>query len=223
MKYTRYEYKKYEKLKFVFSIVLIATITIAGGLYASKFLFKGNLRNLSEVTEGEKTEDKEKNSSYEGIIALQCGYYSNAENAEKALDEISNNNNSCFIYEDEGKFRVMAGIYLENEVPEKVKEFTDEGIETSKKRIEMKNESEDERELYEIISGYLTVSQKLHEEGVKSIKTAEFKKWANNIAEGNENNKVLLINDIINNMPEELDTEKMKNINSAVYKVISEK
>ena len=41
MRYTRYEYKKSGKIKFLCSIAVIAGISIGGGLYISNFIFNG--------------------------------------------------------------------------------------------------------------------------------------------------------------------------------------
>ena len=41
MRYTRYEYKKSSKIKFLCSVAIIVGISIGGGLYISNFIFDG--------------------------------------------------------------------------------------------------------------------------------------------------------------------------------------
>ena len=62
--------------------------------------------------------------NYEGevqsFIALQCGYYSKEENAKELLTSISK---YCepFIVEEDGKYRVLAGIYKEEDGLKKIR------------------------------------------------------------------------------------------------------
>ena len=72
MRYTRYEYKKQGKIKFVMSVVLVATVSIGSGLYISKFLF--STKETSNMTQ--VTQKQNETVQSQGIMALQCGYYS---------------------------------------------------------------------------------------------------------------------------------------------------
>ena len=112
MRYTRYEYKRYSKLKFLCSVIIIGGISIGGGLYISSLIFDRNQENSVQTT-ASKNNDKDKVvDTNMNIIALQCGYYSKKENAEKSVNELAT---YCtpFIIESDEKFRVMAGIYEE--------------------------------------------------------------------------------------------------------------
>ena len=66
---------------------------------------------------------------------------------------------------------------------------------------------------------------KLDEDGVKSIKTADFKKWTQNIINKedlNNSKKLNLINECINNFPEEINKNNKGEISANVYKAINE-
>ncbi len=78
-------------------------------------------KNQGENTQGNSNKEQNNvtnptDTSKEGkeIFMIQCGYYGKKKNAESALKEIPSSYNK-FIIEENKKFRVIAGIYLEEE------------------------------------------------------------------------------------------------------------
>lgn len=224
MRYTRYEYKRYSKLKFLCSVIIIGGISIGGGLYISSLIFDRNQENSVQTT-ASKNNDKDKVvDTNMNIIALQCGYYSKKENAEKSVNELAA---YCtpFIIESDGKFRVMAGIYEENNASKKFDELISKGIEVAKIKLTINGENNEDKKCIEVMDGVFTILNKLDEDGVKSIKTADFKKWTQNIINKedlNNSKKLNLINECINNFPEEINKNNKGEISANVYKAINE-
>ncbi len=217
MRYTRYEYKKPNKLKFVLTILVMGSISIGGGFYISNFIFPGK---QIEGNSGYSSEINHENQD-EKFMALQCGYYSKEENAKELLASISK---YCepFIVEDGGKYRVLAGIYKEEDGIKKIQEFKENKIDVAKVNLNIQSDKMEMEKLTEIIDGFLTITNKLQESEVKSIKTAEFKAWVDTIIndEGIKSNKIESLNSYVKALPEELDkTNNNKNMQE-LYKLL---
>jgi hypothetical protein len=222
MRYTRYEYKKSSKIKFLCNVAIIIGISIGSGVYISNFIFNGkhiqnnNSDNLRNSTE----------SNYEGevpkIIALQCGYYSKEENAKDLVTSISK---YCepFIVEDNGKYRVLAGIYKDQDGLKKMEELKSNKIDVAKINLNILSNNIENKEIIEIIDGFLTIVGKLQDSEVKSIKTTEFKEWADKIINDNNGDKSKKIDDLssyVKNLPDEINkTNSNANIQE-LYKLI---
>lgn len=217
MRYTRYEYRKSSKIKFLFTIAVITSISIGSGFYVSNFIFQGkqiedDLRRSSGINF--VSED-------ENFMVLQCGYYSKEENAKELTASISK---YCtpFIVEDEGKYRVIAGIYKQDDGIKKIQEFKENKIDVAKVNLNVKSGNVEMKKLIEVIDGFLVITNKLQESEVKSIKTEEFKAWADTVI--NENNvksdKMEKLNNYVKALPEELDkTNNNKNMQE-LYKLL---
>ena len=219
MRYTRYEYKKSNKIKFLCSVAIIASISIGGGLFISNFIF-----------DGKQIEDNNSDNSIQGnnkgevlsLIALQCGYYSKEENAKELLTSISK---YCepFIVEEDGKYRVLAGIYKEEDGLKKIEEFKANNIDVAKVNLNISSDNVESKKIIEIIDGFLTITNKLEDSGVKSIKTTEFKAWADKIINDGSSVKSKKIDDLssyVKNLPDEINKEN-RNINiQELYKLI---
>ena len=222
MRYTRYEYNKSGKIKFLCSIAVIASISIGCGLYISTVIFNGkhiqvnNINNSRNSTEGNYQDKVQK------IIALQCGYYSKEENAKELVTSISK---YCqpFIIEEDDKYRVLAGIYKEEEGLKKLEELKANNIDVAKINLNIPSNNEENKEMIEIIDGFLTITNKLHEASVKSIKSAEFKEWADKIINDDSSFKSKKLDDLnsyVKNLPDEIDkTNSNANIQE-LYKLI---
>lgn len=222
MRYTRYEYKKSGKLKFLCSVVIIAGISIGGGLYISNVIFDGKEIQSINKNDLEQSTNKDDSGKIQNIIALQCGYYSKEENAKDLLASISK---YCqpFIIEDDGKYRVIAGIYTEEDSAKKIEEFKANNIDVAKVNLNISSDNIDGSKIMEVINGFLTITNKLQDNQVKSIKTDEFKEWSNKIInDGNQvgTEKLKELNDYVNNLPEEIDKTNNNTNMQQIYKLI---
>jgi hypothetical protein len=219
MRYTRYEYKKSNKIKFLCSVAIIASISIGGGLFISNFIFDGKQieHNNSDnsIQENNKGEDL-------SFIALQCGYYSKEENAKELLTAISK---YCepFIVEEDGKYRVLAGIYKEEDGLKKIEEFKANNIDVAKVNLNISSDNVESKKIIEIIDGFLTITNKLEDSGVKSIKTTEFKAWADKIitdGSGEKSKKTDDLSSYVKNLPDEINKENRNISIQELYKLL---
>lgn len=222
MRYTRYEYKKSGKLKFLCSVAIIAGISIGGGLYISNVIFDGKEIQSINKNDLKQSNIKDDNDKIQNIIALQCGYYSKEENAKDSLNSISK---YCqpFIIEDDGKYRVIAGIYTEEDAAKKIEEFKAGSIDVAKINLNLSSDNIDSKKIIEIINGFLTITNKLQDDQVKSIKTDEFKAWSDKVTnDGNQvkTEKLKQLNDYVNSLPEEIDKTNNNTNMQQIYKLI---
>lgn len=204
MRYTRYEYKKSNKMNFLFSVVIIAGISIVGGLYFSKIIFNGN--HIQENNNSYSTQDSTPVKG-QNIIGLQCGYFSKQENAQAALNTLSGD---CqpFVVEDDGKYRVLAGIYQEDDGVKKIEELTSKGIDVRTIDLSITSDSVENKKIIEIIDGFFKINNKLQDSDVQSIKTNEYKQWVDGIVNDGKSVKSEKINNLnkyISELPDELD------------------
>lgn len=221
MRYTRYDYKRYGRVKFLAAVVIISGASIFGGLCAGNFIFKGNIPSAKSTL----AEMKNSKISNLNITALQCGCYSKKENADKYAEEIKSVC-SPFIVEDNSKYRVIAGLYKEENITNEIKNFTDSKIETSKVKFSITSDNSDSEKYLEVLSGFIEITDKLQESDVKSIKTVDFKKWVDKIIGSREkisDVKLKRLIECINQMPEELTKNNISDYNKEVFQIINEK
>lgn len=220
MRYTRYDYKRYEKLKFLLSVIVIIAVSIGGGLWVGNIIFNKSISFPQSV----KTQGKKNSLDTLNLVALQCGYYGNEENAQKCLSEVKN---YCpgFIVNDNGKYRIIAGIYKEADVQKNIDELKKNGIETSKIKFNLNSSNEEEAKLIEIEDGAVTIMNKLQENDVESVKSSEFKKWTNDIIGDNKDikcEKLKSMYESINSLPEEMTKNNTQEFYGNIYKIINE-
>lgn len=231
VRYTRYDYKKNGMIKAIISIAVVIVVTVTCGLFIINFIFKGNEipsikktqeeTNQVENTTNSNTQDAQKiNAS--NIIALQCGYYSKKENAENEVASLASYCNS-FIIEDEGKYRVIAGIYNEETGAKKIEEFKSQGIEVAKVNLGLENNTDDDKKINEIINSFLDITYKFDDSSIKSINTSEFKSWCDTIInDGNDDksDKLLKVQEYVKNLPDELEKNTALNGEEQLYTII---
>ena len=130
MRYTRYEYKKSGNIRFLITVLVVAILSIGGGLYISSVLF-GNKEDTQSTGVIDSSKELSAKVQANSIVVLQCGFYSKRENADALVSSIKQ---YCypFITEDNGNYRVIAGIFNEEDAIKKIQQFKDNGIEVSK-------------------------------------------------------------------------------------------
>ena len=219
MRYTRYEYKKHGKLKFMASVILVVTVSIGSGLYISSFLFSSKETSGNTV----QTLQKENESlQSQGVMALQCGYYSQKENADVCISTISS---YCqpFIVEENGNYRVIVGIYDDQSGMKKLEELKSKGIDVAKVSIDMATDTPEGKKFLQVVEGFIQITNKLEESDVKSIKTAEFKSWADNIINDGDDiqsEKLKNLKSYIDSLPDEISKSNSANAVQSLYTLI---
>lgn len=222
MRYTRYEYKKSGNLKFLLTVIVVAALSVGGGLYISSMLF-GSEENTQKTNSTNSYDESNIKIQSSNIIVLQCGFYSKKENADTLISSVKQ---YChpFIAEEDGNFRVIAGIYNEEEAVKKIQQFQEKGIEVSKTTFALKSDNSDDQKIIEISDGFLKIMSKFEEADVKSIKTIEFKNWCNSIVGNREQcgEKLKKIIDYVQNLPDEINQSNNSEQSYEFYKIIKE-
>lgn len=218
MRYTRYEYKKQGKIKFVMSVVLVATVSIGSGLYISKFLF--STKETSNMTQ--VTQKQNETVQSQGIMALQCGYYSKKENADISIPTISS---YCqpFVVEENGNYRVIAGLYDDELGMKKLAELKGKGIDVAKVSIQIPTDTLEGKKIFQIVEGFLQITSKFEESDVKSVKTADFKTWVDGIInDGNsiQSEKLKDIQSYVQSLPDEISKSNSADSVQSLYTLI---
>ena len=218
MGYTRYEYKKQGKIKFVMSVVLVATVSIGSGLYISKFLF--STKETSNMTQ--VTQKQNETVQSQGIMALQCGYYSKKENADISIPTISS---YCqpFVVEENGNYRVIAGLYDDELGMKKLDELKGKGIDVAKVSIQIPTDTLEGKKIFQIVEGFLQITSKFEESDVKSVKTADFKTWVDGIInDGNsiQSEKLKDIQSYVQSLPDEISKSNSADSVQSLYTLI---
>ena len=219
MRYTRYEYKKHGKLKFLASVILVTTVSIGSGLYISRFLFSTKETSGNTV---QMPQNKNESFQSQGVMALQCGYYSKKENADVCIPTISS---YCqpFIVEENGNYRVIAGIYDDESGTKKLDELKNKGIDVAKVSIDIPTDTPEGKKILQIVEGFIQITNKLEENDVKSIKTEEFKSWADNIIGDGDNGKSEKLKNLknyVDSLPEEITKSNSTNAVQSLYTLI---
>lgn len=229
MKYTRYDYrrKKGDKMSFVvmlLSIVLAAVLI--GTLLSNMFLKSGNKTN-SQTSGGEantqQKRDKTSSNSY-NFILVQAGYYG-VENNAKMQKESLKAVGVPFMLEEEGKFRVFVGIFMESEYDSVKNKLDLQSIPNSKVTYVVDTSEKFNNFLVEIIKGHLQILNALSQSNAASVKTEEYKNWFEKEAaklekNGEKNNLIEEYKAYINSLPEEIDNSKVEEGYLFIYKVI---
>lgn len=250
MGYTRYNYKPRKKpgRNFLTIGIIGVLLAIVIGLLIGKVLFKGNgapnedQTNAIKGTEQSGTIDNEEKDNANKDEAdketvgkvtesgdkkrfsmIQCGYYGKKENAEKVLNDIPSNYNK-FIIEEDGKFRVIAGIYTEDSVEKVSEQLTKKEISNVKINCEYELSDNQNSMIYEIVTGFMKILNELENEQVRSVNTTDFKKWTNELGKDSkdkeDNEELKKIREHIEKLPEELNRDGAKKSLEFIYKML---
>lgn len=212
MRYTKYDYRKKNKNKalVMFPFIIIISLGIVLGAIVFKLFFIGNnsITNIFNDLDSTETVSNE-GAGKLSLGTIQCGLFGKKENAESAVLKIPSNY-SKFIIEEDGKYKVMAGLYVAEDLEEKKSELEKSSIENFIVKYEINEDSIDGKVEGEIISGYLKIINKIFNDDVKSINTQEFKSWAKSLSDTNTNKSEVIqaLLERINSLPEEYQKEK---------------
>lgn len=201
------------------SVILVVTVSIGSGLYISSFLFSAKETSGNNV---QTSQNENESLQSQGVMALQCGYYSKKENADVCIPIISS---YCqpFIVEENGSYRVIAGIYDDQSGMKKLEELKSKGIDVAKVSIDMPTDTPEGKKFLQVVEGFIQITNKLEESDVKSIKTAEFKSWADNIInDGNDiqSEKLKNLKSYIDSLPDEISKSNSANSVQILYALI---
>lgn len=232
MKYTRYDYRRKKGDKTTV-IVMFASIVLAalllGTLFSSIFLKDKPTSTSSPVentkNEGEAVQDAgaaEKNPSTKFIV-IQSGYFGVKSNADVQKDKLKKVINP-FTVEDDGKFRVLAGIYNEGEYEKVLEKIVQQGLDNAKTTYIVENSDQSVYQISEIMKGHLKILTTLTEATVTAVKTEEFKTWISSLSkieESSEHSALLEeYKKYINSLPVEIGKDKAEENYIYIYGII---
>ena len=223
MRYTRYDYKKKGGGGFFLWILLIIILAVAIGITIFKMFFsEGEISNSLKVpnkSQQEESINTAENSSIFKII--QCGLFSKEENANSTLTTLPSSMTG-FVIQEDGKFKVMAGIYKDEESAKKTEELTKASINNFTIKCCIPKDSSEKMIEAQIIEGYLQIINKFEESDVKSVKTVDFKKWTEetvaNIKSPSEEVQNLV--KVIKELPDEYTQKDVKTSKDFLYKLL---
>jgi hypothetical protein len=226
MRYTKYNYKKKNKNKVlgILPFIIIISLGIVLGIAMFNLFFIGNNSILNVFNRIDSTEaiSNEKVSKLT-FASIQCGLYEKRENAENSLLIIPSSF-SKFIIEEDGKFKVMAGIYGVEELEDKKSQLENNSIKNFAIKYEFYEDSIDSKVEGEIICGYLKIINRTFNDEVKSINTEEFKTWVKEVSDKSINKSEITqkLLEKINSLPKEYEKEKGEEDIIYLYNIVKE-
>ncbi len=225
MRYTRYNYEKknnkFKNLIFAFAMLLLLALGVGTGM--SKLLFKdgGNRSLIPNLKNAEDTsKDTAKSNESVSYAIFQGGYYSKKEGAEE-----TNNKFDSFVVQDGDKFRVIITVVKDEEAEKISEDLKKDSISFIKNNANIKKDDLCNDEIAESVEALMQFTKKFNEPQVKSIKTAELKKWSSDLKkpEKDASNIGTLeeINKYIQAMPEEFKKENQKELTIFIYNIVA--
>ena len=222
MRYTRYDYKKKKGGSFLLWLLLIIILAVAIGVSIFKILFSGDNKPIdigkNEPSSQGISETKEENKIF-GII--QCGLYSSKDAADAAIATMPTNF-PAFVVEEDGKFKIMAGIYENDKIEEKMGELTSSSINNFRIKCDVPQNSTEKKAEAEVIAGYLEIINGLYKKDVESIDTNKYKDWveevSNSVKEKSEEMSEIV--EKISSLPEVYKKENAKESMVFLYNIL---
>lgn len=226
MGYTRYDLKKKNKNIFMFIFLTCGILILAfisGSIISNLFIKDINKQGSSNSTKIPKKSvqpilDKK-------ILAIQCGVFSNKENAEKIKTSLLAIGKP-FIVEENNKTKVILGIYTEDKANEVIKKLEENKIDFSKVSFKYNLNNPCDIQIIQIVDAELQILEELSKDEVKSVQTKQLKEWCSDLKEVSENNKnYSVLSDLkkyINNLPQEAHKENLEEYNLYLYKKLKE-
>ena len=162
------------------------------------------------------------NGSKENYVMIQCGVYSKEEGAKTVLSELQKVSLGAIIQEDE-KYRVVSYIGSESEGDSVVTTLESNNITTSKAKFSIVKSDDCNNKIAEMLNGYIQILNKLDDEGVSGVKTAEFKEWTNALEEDASGANISIFKELkenINALGEEITKNDLESSYNAIYKVL---
>ncbi|MCY6957787.1 SPOR domain-containing protein [Clostridium brassicae] len=239
MKYTRYDMKR-KNNNLVFFIVIIAGILIfafIAGTIISNFFIKDKNNSIkpsenspkknTEIIKKETNKNEKNQENVENITeysAIQCGVFSNKDNAETLKQEL-NQFGKTFLVNEGDKVKVIFGIYSQKEEEKVLKLLDSKKKEYSKIKFNIQPKDECDIQICKLIDANLQIIHKLDDSKVKAVHTNQIKEWSSKLEETNkegENYKALIeLKNNINNLPKEMSKEHIEQQNAFLYKVLN--
>ncbi|ELC8442039.1 SPOR domain-containing protein [Clostridium perfringens] len=231
---------------FILLFIGVIVVALVISTIMSKFIWPEGKKTASKeqieatITEGEKKpegnnessggEEKPKDNkvtseSTEGqeYVMVQCGFYSNKENANSVKADLKENYIAVSLSEAEN-YRVIVHIGNEEEANKLSNELTEKGVSNTKGRFFIPKTDMCSNEIIEIVNGYVNIINKLKEDSVKGVKTTEFKTWVNGLEEDSDSEYFPIFKELkdgVNEIPEEITKENIEESYQIVFNTLN--
>lgn len=200
-------------------LILIILLSMVLGIGGYKLLI--GEKEIVKEKESVKQEESDLNSVEKSFGIIQCGLYSNKNNAEITLKTISEEYPK-FIVQENGSFKLIAGIYPVSDSETKSQELTKGSISNFRIACKLGDESVESKTETEIIDAYIKIINKLYEKDVKSIDTKEFKVWTKDVSEkvSNKSEELRMLLNNVDGLPDEYKKENSNESLIFLYNII---
>ncbi|WP_333860052.1 SPOR domain-containing protein [Clostridium sp.] len=205
MRYTRYDLKKENGVKFFIAVLLMIFFL---AFVIGTFVFKVIVKNAASFSSNNVKVSNPSNK-YIKFVAVQGGIYKDKNNAD-AQKNLLSSYGIPFSIVDSDKTRVCIGVYTDENAKQIMDSLRKNNVDNTKIVFNVYQNDLYNVELIEIINANLKILNKLSESDVKSIKTDELKKWCASLKDvkGSNNDSKLILKEIkeyINKLPEEIE------------------
>ena len=184
---------------------------------------------INDETVSEEAQATQVNSTDESIsnintafAIIQCGYFSKNENATIVLNQI-NNQYGAFIYNDNDKFKVLAGVFNLSDADEIIGNLKASGVDSVKVAVNLDGGNKIQNQIAAICDGYIKILNTALGSDVKGVLTDDFKAWTSkleNIEDG-ENKEILdQLKNHVNELPKEVARDSVSQEMEFLYKIL---
>ena len=224
MRYTKYQYKKKSNgINFLTALIMMILGAGAIGVIVGTIIFTTLWPNkeINPINSTEK-EVSINSDKKEVFTSVQCGYFSKEENANKVLDELGKEYNG-FIVKEDGKFRVLAGVFTEEEGEKVLAEVKEKGKDSTKIKFTLDESDKLQEQVSAIADGYFKIITTLKDEEVKFVSTNDFKLWTKELPEITEGEEIEVVNEFkkhIEELPDELKRENLTDELKYIYTIL---
>lgn len=228
MRYTKYKYKKKNNgMNLLTSMMMMLVGTGAIGLIMGTVIFNtfwgGKDGKPIDANQEVLVQEKPGNGEKQIFSAIQCGYFAKEENANNVLSSLDKSYNS-FVVKDEEKFRVIAGVFTEEDADKVLGELKGKGIDAAKIKFTLNESDKVQEQISAITNGYFEILKTLKDKEVKSVDTSEFKTWTKElpeITEGDKKEVVMEFKRHIEELPSELKNENLTGELEYIYTILN--
>lgn len=224
MRYTKYQYKKKNNgINFLVSLVMMILGAGAIGIIVGTIIFNTVLDGKgTDVIKPIQNDEVVESTKKETFTSVQCGVFSKEENANKVLENLGRGYNSFIVKEGE-KFRVLAGVFTEEEGEKILAEVKEKGLDVAKVKFTLDENDVVQEQISAIADGYFKIITTLEDEEVKFVSTNDFKEWTKSlpeITEGDKNEFASEFKKHIEELPSELKRENLTEELRYIYTIL---
>ncbi|WP_392486617.1 SPOR domain-containing protein [Haloimpatiens sp. FM7315] len=222
MNYIRYNVKKKRKINILVVIIFIIVAAILV-IYGKNKNMEQKATDFNIEKVNPVNQNNVKKNNIKKYYCIQCGVFSTTKNAEAVRDSLKSYG-TPFIVEKESKFKVILGIYNEEEYKAISKKLNSSEIQNVKVTYEIPEDNLCSKEIAEIFNANLKVLNKFIDPKVKAVKTENLKKWVNSLEEVKKEEKNFKIlssmKEYVKKYPGELNRENLEEYCKFMYKCI---